>query len=258
MSVAIHPTAIVEPGAEIGEGTVVGPGVIIGPSVKVGRHCRLDARCVLERNVTLGDGVRVGVGSIIGGDPQDLKWAGEETSVSIGDGTVVREYATVNRGTAQSWSTTIGRGCLVMTTVHVGHDCHIGDGVILSNGVGLAGHVHIDERAIIGGMTGVHQFVHIGAHAFVGGMCKLSKDVPPYVKVDGNPARLYGLNSVGLQRSGFPPEAMEALKRAYKFFFRSGLNIGQALERWREELPATAEVTRFVSFIEASERGVLV
>ncbi|HWO88093.1 MAG TPA: acyl-ACP--UDP-N-acetylglucosamine O-acyltransferase [Gemmatimonadales bacterium] len=258
MSASVHPTAIVDPGAEIGDGTVVGAGVIIGPGVKVGRGCRLDPRSVLERNVTLGDNVRVGIGSIIGGDPQDLKWAGEETTVSIGDGTVVREYATINRGTAQSWSTTIGRNCLVMTTVHVGHDCHIGDGVILSNGVGLAGHVHIDERAIIGGMSGVHQFVHIGAHAFVGGLCKLNKDVPPYVKVDGNPARLYGLNSIGLQRNGFPPDTLESLKKAYRLFFRSGLNIGQALERWREELPQSPEVERFVRFIEDSERGVLV
>ncbi len=256
MSAGVHPTAIVDPAAQLGAGTEVGPWALVGPQVVTGPSCRIAARAVLERNVRLGARVRVGIGSIVGGDPQDLKYAGEETWVEIGDDTVVREYATVNRGTKESGSTTIGRGCLIMTTVHVGHDCHIGDGVILSNAVGLAGHVHIGDRAIIGGMTGVHQFVHIGPHAFIGGFAKVNKDVPPYVKADGNPARLYGLNTVGLQRHGFPQETLEALKKAYRLFFRSEYNVSQALERWHADVPPVPEVETFVRFIAASERGV--
>jgi UDP-N-acetylglucosamine acyltransferase len=254
----VHPTALVDPSARLDADVEVGPYALVGPQVVVGPGCRIGAFAILERNVRLGARVRVGPHSVIGGDPQDLKWRGEETWVEIGDGTVIREYVTVNRGTAESGSTTVGRACLLMSYVHLGHDCHLGDDVILSNSVGLAGHVHVDARAIIGGMTGVHQFVHIGPYAFIGGMAKVTKDVPPYVKADGNPARLFGLNTIGLQRHQFPREVVETLKQAYRLFFRSSLNISQAVARARAELPDLEEVRTFVGFIEASERGVLV
>lgn len=257
-AVTIHPTALVAPDAELGAGVEVGPHVIVGPRITVGARTVLGPRVILERNVRLGADCRVGAGSVLGGDPQDLKYKGEETWAVIGDGTVIREYATINRGTAQSGKTSLGAGCLVMTYAHVAHDCHIGDGVILSNGVQLAGHVTIDDRAILGGMTGAHQFVRIGACAFVGGMTKITKDVPPYCKADGNPIRLFGLNTVGLQRSGFPRETIEELKRAYRLFFRSDLNISQAQARARTDLASLPEVETFVAFIAGSERGVLV
>ncbi len=257
-AVTIHPTAIVAPDAALESGVEVGPHVIVGPKVTVGARTVLGARVILERNVRLGADCRVGAGSILGGDPQDLKYQGEETWTTVGDGTVIREYATINRGTVQSGKTTVGAGCLIMTYAHVAHDCHIGDGVIISNGVQLAGHVTIDERAILGGMTGAHQFVRIGAYAFVGGMTKITKDVPPYCKADGNPIRLFGLNTIGLQRSGFPRETIEELKRAYRLFFRSDLNISQAQARAHADLASLPEVERFVSFIAGSERGVLV
>ena len=256
--VKVHPTAILAPDAELGEGVEVGPYAIIGPQVTVGPETRIGARVILERNVRLGSGCRVGAGSILGGDPQDLKYNGEETWVEIGDGTIIREYATLNRGTAQSGRTSVGKGCLVMTYVHLAHDCRVGDGVILSNGVGLAGHVTVDSRAIIGGMSGVHQFVRVGAFAFVGGMAKVTKDVPPYCKADGNPIRLYGLNAIGLQRNGFTRESVDELKKAYRLFFRSDLNISQAQARARTELAPLPEVETFIRFIEGSERGVLV
>lgn len=256
-SATVHPTALIHGGAVLGDGASVGAFAIIGPDVTVGAGTVVDARVTLERNVRLGAGCRVGSGSIIGGDPQDLKYRGEETWVEIGDGAVIREYATINRGTAESGKTTIGAKSLVMTYVHVAHDCHIGEHVILSNGVGLAGHVTIDHRAILGGMTGVHQFVRIGAYAFVGGMAKVTKDVPPYCRADGNPVRLFGLNSIGLQRAGFSKESMEQLKKTYRHFFRSDLNISQALER-ADELGDGPEATAFVRFIEKSQRGVLV
>ncbi len=254
----VHPTAIVAPEAALGAEVEVGPFAIVGPAVTVGPRCKVAARAILEQNVRLGADCRVGTGSIIGGAPQDLKYAGEETWVEIGDGTVVREYCTINRGTTQSRVTRLGTQCLVMTYVHIAHDCHIGDRVILDNGVQLAGHVTIDSCATISGLTPVHQFVKIGAYAFVGGMSRVTKDVPPYTKAVGSPMKLYGLNAVGLQRHGFSAEAVTELKKAYRLFFRSGLNISQALERARSELAQLPEVVTFLQFIEESGRGVLV
>lgn len=259
MSAAVvHPTAIVSPEAELGPDVEVGPFAIIGPAVTVGAGSRIAPRAILEQSVKLGADCRVGAGSILGGPPQDLKYAGEETWVEIGDGTVVREYCTINRGTTQSRRTSLGKGCLVMTYVHVAHDCHIGDHVILANGVQLAGHVTIDQCATISGLTPVHQFVKVGAYAFVGGMSRVTKDVPPYTKAVGSPMKLYGLNAVGLQRHGFSAEAIAELKKAYRLFFRSGLNISQALDRARTELTQLPEVANFLQFIEESGRGVLV
>lgn len=256
VGVRIDPSASVAPDAQLGVDVEIGPGAIVGPCVTIGDNAVIGPRAILERNVRLGARCRVGVGSIVGGSPQDLKFRGEETWVEVGDDTVIREYTTVNRGTTQSWKTTIGAGCLLMTYVHLGHDCHVGDGVILSNLVQLAGHVHIGEKATLGGMTGVHQFVSIGAYAFIGGFSKIAKDVPPYLKVDGNPARPFGLNVIGLRRQGFTGEQLDALKAAYKHFYRSSYNVGDALAH-AAELPRTAEVKRFVDFIAASERGVM-
>jgi UDP-N-acetylglucosamine acyltransferase len=254
----IHPTAIVSAEAEIGDDVQIGPFAIVGPQVTIGPRSRLAARATLEQNVRLGADCQVGTGSILGGPPQDLKYAGEETWVEIGDGTVVREYCTINRGTTQSRRTSLGKNCLVMTYVHIAHDCHLGDRVILANGVQLAGHVAIDTCATISGLTPVHQFVKIGAYAFIGGMSRVTKDVPPYTKAVGSPMKLYGLNAIGLQRHGFSPEAVSELKKAYRLFFRSGLNISQALDRAKSELTQLPEVANFLHFIEESGRGVLV
>jgi UDP-N-acetylglucosamine acyltransferase len=256
--VRVHPTAIVDPDAELGVDVEVGPYAIVGPQVSVGDGSVLAPHAILERNVRLGADCRVGSGSILGGDPQDLKFKGEETWVEIGDATVVREYSTVNRGTAESWQTTVGRKCLVMSYVHLAHDCHIGDDVILSNCVQLAGHVKIGDGAIISGLSAVHQFVKIGAYAFIGGMSRVSKDVPPFVKAVGSPMKLFGLNSVGLERRAMPRETVHELKKAYALFFNSDLNVSQALERARSELRSLPEIDLFVKFVEESERGVLV
>ena len=256
MSARVHPTATVDPGAVLADEAEIGAYVIIGPGCEVGPGCVLAPRSVLERNVKLGRGVKVGIGSILGGDPQDLKYQGEETTVEIGDGTVIREFATINRGTAQSFKTTVGRNCLIMSYVHLAHDCHVGDGVILSNGVQLAGHVTVEDKVTMSGLSAVHQFARIGRYAFVGGMSRVSKDVPPFIKAVGNPIKLYGLNSVGLERNGFPEETRRELKRAYRLLFRSELNLRQAVERARAELEMLPEVRDFLAFIEASQRGV--
>ncbi len=256
MSARIHPTAIVSPDARLGDGVEVGPWAVIGESCVLGDECVLSPRAVLERNVRLGDGVRVGIGSVIGGEPQDLKFQGELTCVEIGDGTVVREYATINRGTAESLKTTVGRNCFIMTYVHLAHDCHLGDGVIISNGTQLAGHVTIEDRAIISGLCAIHQFVKIGAYSFIGGASRVPQDIPPYLKAVGNPIKLYGLNSVGLQRANFEPAVLRELKRAYRLFFRSELNVSQAMERANTELEMFPEVRHFLSFVDGSGRGV--
>jgi UDP-N-acetylglucosamine acyltransferase len=254
----IHPTAIISRKAELGGNVSVGPYAIIGDGCAIGDGCTVAPHAVLERNVHLARNVRVGVGSVLGGDPQDLKFKGEETTVEIGEGSVIREYATINRGTAESMKTTVGRGCFIMSYVHLAHDCHIGDGVIISNNSQLAGHVTVDEKAIISGLVGFHQFTQVGRFSFVGGMSRVAKDVPPYVKAVGNPIKLYGLNTVGLERNGFAEDTIRELKRAYRLFFKSELNVSQARERAETELKHIPEVVEFLRFFERSERGAII
>lgn len=254
----VHPTALVDDGAELGEGVVVGPFAIIGPGVTVGAGTRIASHVLIERDTEVGEGCVISHGAVLGTDPQDLKYRGEPTRLLVGDRTVIREYATLNRGTSALGYTRVGSDCMLMSYVHVAHDCQLGDHVILSNAVNMAGHVTIGDWAIIGGMTPIHQFVRIGAHAFIGGQSRISKDIPPYVKAAGIPVQLYGLNSVGLQRRGISEETRRELKRAYRLFFGSTHNTTQALARAREELRALPEVEAFLSFFETSERGVSV
>ena len=254
----IHPTAIISEDAEIDQNVEIGAFAIVGDGCSVGAGSVIAPRATLERNVTLGRGVKVGIGTVLGGAPQDLKYAGEETTVEVDDGTVIREYVTVNRGTAHSFKTTVGKNCLLMSYVHIGHDCRIGDSVILSNVVQLAGHVAIEDKAIISGMSAVHQFARIGRHSFIGGMSRVSKDIPPFLKAVGNPVKLYGLNTIGLQRSGMEDATILELKRAYRLLFRSDLNLTQAIERAQNDLEPLPEVQELIRFVEASERGVVI
>jgi UDP-N-acetylglucosamine acyltransferase len=253
---SIHPTAIIDPDAELGAGVEIGPWAMIGPNVIVGDRCRLGPRVRLQCNVRLAEDVTVGDGSILGGDPQDLKFQGEDTWVEVGAGTIIREYSTVNRATAATFKTVIGSRCFIMTYVHIAHDCHLGDEVVIANSTQLAGHVTIHDRAVLSGLNAIHQFVTIGSYAFVGGCSRVNQDIPPFVKAVGNPVELYGLNSIGLQRAGFPGETVAALKRAYRLFFNSELNLSQALDRARSDLPEIPEVEQFLAFVQSSERGV--
>jgi UDP-N-acetylglucosamine acyltransferase len=242
----VHPTAIVAPDAQLGAGVEVGAFTIIGEGCTLGDGCVVAARATLERN------------GILGGPPQDVKYHGEPTTVDVGDGTVIREYTTINRGTTQSFRTTLGKNCFVMSYVHLGHDCHIGDGVVLVNSVQLAGHVTVEDRAIISGLTAVHQFVRIGRFSFIGGCSRVAQDVPPYTRAVGNPIKLYGLNSVGLRRNNFPDDVVRELKRAYRLFFRSELNLSQAVQRAEAELDPLPEVQEFVRFVSDTNRGVVI
>jgi len=254
----IHRTALIDPTAELGPDVAVGPYAIIGPRVTIGDHTQIAAHAVLERTTRVGRGVKIGYGTVIGNDPQDLKYKGEETWVQIGDGTIIREYCTINRGTTATGKTSIGQRCFIMTYVHIAHDCVVGSDVILANGIQMAGHVTVEDRAIVSGLVPIHQFVRIGTYAFVGGGSRVNQDVPPYTKAVGNPVHLYGLNSVGLQRAGFSPEVKLALKRAYRLLFNSDLTVSQGIARARAELPQMPEVEKFLAFIEASQRGVMV
>ena len=254
----IHPTALIDPKAELGRDVDVGPYAVIGPRVTIGDGSKIAAHAVVECNARIGTRVQIGVGTVVGGAPQDLKYKNEETWVEIGDETVLREYSTVNRGSTATGKTTVGARCFLMTYVHIAHDCHLGNDVIIANGVQMAGHVEIGDRANISGLTPIHQFCRIGTLAFVGGGSRVNQDVPPFVKAVGNPLQLYGLNSVGLQRAGFSAEVKLALKRAYRLLFNSDFNITQGIARARAELPALPEVETFLTFIETSQRGVLV
>jgi UDP-N-acetylglucosamine acyltransferase len=254
--VEIHPTAIVDAAAELEDGVTVGPYSIIGPRVRIGAGTEIGPHVLIGQDTTLGRECVIHKGAVLGTDPQDLKYQGEPTTLHVGDRTQVREYCTLNRGTTATSTTVVGSDCLLMAYVHVAHDCRVGDHVILANSVNMAGHVTIGDWAIISGLTPIHQFVRIGAHSFIGGASRVVKDIPPYVKAAGNPVQLYGLNSVGLQRRGFPEDVRRELKRAYRLFFASAYNTSQALDRAREELRDIPEINLFLDFFDDSERGV--
>lgn len=254
----VHATAVVDPEAQIGARVEIGPFSVIGPNVVIGAGTRIGPHVLIERDTVIGEDCRIHKGAVLGTDPQDLKYAGEATRLVVGPRTVIREYATLNRGTSAYGSTEVGADCLLMAYTHVAHDCVVGDHVILANSVNLGGHVAIEDWAIVGGATQIHQFARIGCHAFVGGVSAVRKDVPPYVKASGNPMALYGLNSVGLQRRGFGEEVRTELKRAYRIFFHSSLNVRQALAQARSELASFPEVEHFLGFVERSERGIAV
>lgn len=253
----IHDTAIVHPEARLAADVVVGPYCLVGADVQLGPGCRLESHVRLDGPLTAGPRNTFHHGAALGAPPQDLKYAGERTGVRLGAGNTFREYVTVNRATAEGGDTVIGSGCLLMAYVHVAHDCILHDGVILANSVNLAGHVEVEERAIVGGVTPVHQFVRLGAYSIVGGGSRVPKDMPPYMKSAGNPLRVVGPNSIGLERNGFDREARRTVKEAYRTLYRSGLNVTQACARLREEYPDSPEVARLLEFIARSHRGIV-
>ncbi len=254
---SIHPTAVVDPAAELGEDAEVGPYTVIGPDVVIGDRTQIGAHAHIQGPTKIGADCRISSSTAIGFPPQDLKYKGEKTSLEVGDRNVIREFVTLNRGTAASGVTKIGGGNLLMAYVHVAHDCAIGDGNVLANAVTLAGHVTIEDHTVIGGLVPIHQFVRIGSYAFIGGASRVTKDVPPYTKAAGEPLRLYGLNTVGLKRHNFDDETLAVLRNAHRLLCRSGLNTTQALERIASELPAIPEVQHLLRFIGETERGIV-
>ena len=254
----IHPAAIVHPKASLAEDVSVGPFAIIGAQAEIDAGTTIDSNVVIDGRTRIGRNNRIFPFASIGAAPQDKKYAGEDTAVEIGDGNTIREYVTINRGTAQDAGTTrIGDDNWIMAYVHFAHDCQIGSHAIFANYCGLAGHVHVGDWAILGGMTLVHQFVHIGEHSFTGMGTYLAQDLPPYVTAAGNTAKPHGINSEGLRRRGFEPETIATLKRAYRTLYRSGLGLEDA----RRELGVMAEkcsaVGPIVEFLARSARGII-
>lgn len=253
----IHETAIVHPDARLDADVTVGPYCVVGEFVSLGPGCLLHSHVRLDGPLVAGANNRFFHGAAIGGEPQDLKYTGDPSGLRIGDDNVFREYVTVNRATRADLETVIGNSNLLMAYVHVAHDCILHDHVILANSVNLAGHVEVEDYAIVGGVTPVHQFVRIGRYAIVGGGFRVPKDIPPYMKAAGNPLRIVGLNSLGLERHHFSAETSRELKEAFRILYRAGLNVTQASERLREEYPDSPEIAHLLEFIAASDRGIV-
>jgi UDP-N-acetylglucosamine acyltransferase len=252
----VHPTAIVHPDAKLGRGVIIGPYSVIGPDVSIGDDTEIGSHVVLENRVVMGARNRIFHGAVIGTAPQDLKYEGADTTVFLGDDNTIREFATINIATEVGEVTRVGSSCLLMAYSHVAHNCHLGDNVIMANSVNLAGHVRVDDFAILGGMTAVHQFVSIGAHSFIGGLSRISKDVPPFVKVAGIPPLPAGVNSIGLERRGFTPEQIAHAKDAYRLLYRRGLRREEALEQILEGgRDLVSEI--FEEFFARATRGIV-
>lgn len=253
----IHPTAIVSPKAEIAEDVIIGPYCVIEDDVVIQSGCQIQSHVIIKDGARLGKNVKVAHGAVLASPPQDLKFKGEKTTLEIGDNTVIREFATLNRGTDYHWKTKVGKNCFIMSYVHLAHDCIIGDNVIIANSVQMAGHVEVDDYVGIGGLTAIHQFVKIGKHSFVGGGLKINKDVPPYIRAMGDPVRYGGTNYIGLSRRGFTREQLKEIKNAYRLIYQSKLTISQALQELKSKGSIPAEVQDIIDFIEKSERGLI-
>jgi UDP-N-acetylglucosamine acyltransferase len=254
----IHPTAIVHPSAHLDAGVEVGPYSIIGAQARIGAGTWIGAHVVIDGNTRIGRDNKIFHSASIGAPPQDKKYAGEDTGIEIGDGNTIREYVTINRGTAlDAGVTRLGNDNWVMAYVHFAHDCQIGDHTIFANACQLAGHVAVGDWAIFGATTLVHQFVHVGAHSFTGMGTYLAQDLPPYVRAAGNMAKPYGINSKGLLRRGFAPESINAIKRAYRTLYRSGLGFEEARRELASQAAGSAEVATMVDFLGKTKRGII-
>ncbi len=253
----IHRTALINPKAELGPGVEVGPYSIIGPNVKIGKGTKVGPHVVIDGWTQIGEECTIFQFASIGALPQDLKYRGEESWVVMGNNNTIREFVTINRGTSSSGGKTrIGNRNLFMAYSHVAHDCNIGNHVILANAATLAGHIEIEDHAIVGGLVGIHQFVRLGGHCIIGGGSGVNKDVPPYMMANGQRARLYGLNLVGLKRHKFSDDTLRNLKRAYRILFRSGHTLEKAIELVKSEIKDSPEVDHLTQFIKSSERGI--
>ena len=254
---SIDPRAIVQPEAVLGEDVVIGPFCVIGSDVEIGDRTRLTSHVVIDGRVRLGSDNVVAPFASLGGAPQDLKYAGESTSVTIGNGNRIGEYVTVNRGTAGGGGVTrIGDQNLFMAYVHIAHDADVGSRTVFANGATLAGHVEVGDDATVGGFCGVHQYCRIARHAFIGGYSVLSQDALPWVISVGNRATSHGVNIVGLKRKGYPRETIDAIKRCYMTLFRSNLLLEEALAKVDAESGSVPEVRYFLDFVRSSKRGV--
>lgn len=256
---SIHPSAIIDPTAEIAEGVDIGPFCIIHANVKIGRGTKLHSSVVVGQWTEIGENNDIYPGAVIGVAPQDLRYSGERAYTRVGHRNVIREYVTVHRASDAEGMTSIGDDNLIMAYTHVAHNCIVGNQIIIANSCGLAGHVEIEDQAVLGGMCGLHQFVRVGKLAMLGGMAQIRQDVPPFSMVDGQPARIFGMNIRGMQRRGINKDSRQALKGCYRLILQSGLNLTQALNSIRASVDQTDEVRHLIGFLESpSKMGICI
>lgn len=252
-----QPLAYVHPQANIAKNVVIEPFVNIEKNVEIGEGTWIGSNVTIMEGARIGKNCRIFPGAVIAAVPQDLKYAGEETIVRIGNNTTIREFVTINRGTKANWETVVGDNCLIMAYAHIAHDCIVGNNCILANAVALAGHITVEDFAIIGGLSAVHQFVTIGQHTMISGGSLVRKDVPPFTKAAREPISYVGINSVGLRRRGFTPEKISEIQDIYRIIFLSGFNTSKAVEIVETTMTPTIERDEILSFITSSTRGIM-
>ena len=252
----IHSAAIVDKKAKLADDVEVGPYALIGPNVEIGKSVTIAGHVVVDGYTAIGEGTRIFTGAVIGSPPQDLKYKGKKSFLEIGKNNIIREYVTMNPGTEEGTVTSVGDGNLLMAYSHVAHDCKVGNNCVIANLGTLAGHVTIEDKVVIGGLAAVHQFTRVGKMAIIGGCSKVVQDVPPFSTCDGNPARVYGLNLIGITRAGMPKDAQARLRKAFKILFHSGLIFKNGVERVKKSVGSFEEIDYLLNFIKNSERGV--
>jgi len=252
---SVHPTAIVAPEAELAADVEVGPYSIVEDGVKIGEGCCIRPQCVLKRGVRLGARCQLDVGVVLGSEPQDAKFKGEETFIEIGNDNILREYVTIHRATGEGNATVVGDDNFLMAYCHLGHNVCLGSGIMIASYTGISGHCVIEDKANLGGLTGLHQYVTIGRLAMVGGCARIARDVPPFTTAVGNPAELRGINSVGLRRHGITREEEVALRQAFRLLFRSEFNTSDAIAAIREQVQLTDHVRELIEFMQRIDDG---
>ncbi|MBI5183331.1 MAG: acyl-ACP--UDP-N-acetylglucosamine O-acyltransferase [Nitrospinae bacterium] len=252
----IHERSIVHKSAEIGDDVVIGHFSVIGPNVKIGDGTEISSNVCIEGWTEIGKNCQIGHGAVLGGKPQIVEYQGERSFVKIGDNNVIREYVTINRSGKEDKATIIGNNCYLMAYTHIAHDCQIGNEVVITNYTGLPGHIVVEDKVVISGYVGIHQFVHIGRLSMISGLSRISKDILPYSLIEGNPAKVRGINVIGLRRSNITPNIRNDIRQAFKLLFYSKLNTSQALEKIKNEIEMHDEIRNIVEFIESSERGL--
>lgn len=249
--------SVISKNAKIGNNVIIKDFTTIEDDVEIGDNVEIDSNVLIGNGARISNNVKIHHGAIISTPPQDLKFGGEETTMEIGECTVIREYATLNRGTKHSNKTAVGSNCFIMAYAHIAHDCRIGNNVIIANAVQMGGHVSIDDFTIVGGLVPIHQFTKIGHHVMIGGGFRVVKDLPPYILVGGFPLRYEGINVVGLRRRGFTNVQINNIRNAYSEIYNSKLNVSDALKKIRETFELTPEISDIINFIESSERGIV-
>ena len=253
---SIHPTALISKKAKLGKDVCVGPYAVIGDEVTIGEATVIGAHCVVSGKTILGERCQVFTGAVLGSAPQDIKYKEKNSFLEIGNENIIREYVTINLGTEENSKTVVGNDNFIMAYSHIAHNCTVGNNCVIANCGTLAGYVNIEDKAVVGGMVAIHQFTRVGSLSIIGGCSKVVSDVPPYSTCDGHPARVYGLNLVGLRRQGVNDSIIRQLGRAFKILFNSGLSLSSALQKLSEEKFTSVEVSHLIEFVKNSKRGV--